>query len=86
MRLEMNTITADVSLQQSLTSLPGLTEVRDAHGVVIGYFSPASHQNAEAYAQAAAHFDPNEMRERKRSAEKGRTTKEVLGRIESLDK
>jgi hypothetical protein len=81
----MNSITADVSLQQSLTSLPGLTEVRDAQGIVVGYFSPASHKNAEAYAQAAAHFDPNEMRERKRSAEKGRTTNEVLGRISSLD-
>ena len=84
-RLELNTITADISLQQSLTNLPGLTEVRDTQGIVIGYFSPACHKNAEAYAQAAAHFDPNEMKERKRSAEKGRTTDEVLSRISSLN-
>jgi hypothetical protein len=81
----MNTFTADISLQQSLAGLPGLTEVRDTQGTVIGYFSPASHENAEAYAQAAAHFDPNEMNARKRSGEKGRTTNEVLGRISSLD-
>ncbi len=81
----MNTFTADPSLQQSLSSLPGLTEVRDAQGVVIGYFSPASRATPEAYAQAAAHFDPNEMKERKSCNETGRTTSEVLSRITSLE-
>jgi hypothetical protein len=60
--------------------------VRDAQGTVIGYFSPASRATPEAYAQAAAHFDPNEMKERKRSNEVGRTTSEVLSRIASLEK
>jgi hypothetical protein len=82
----MNTFTADTSLQQSLSGLPGLTEVRDPQGAVIGYFSPVSHQHPEAYAQAAAHFDPNEMKQRKLSGEKGRATSEVLSRISSLDK
>jgi hypothetical protein len=77
----MNTITADPSLQQSLANLPGLTEVRDAGGNVLGYFSPASHQSAEAYAQAAAHFDPDEMKRRKASNEPGRPISEVLNRI-----
>jgi hypothetical protein len=82
----MNTFTADTSLQQSLSGLPGLTEVRDPQGTVIGYFSPVSHKNSEAYAQAAAHFSPDEMKQRKLSGEKGRATSEVLSRISSLDK
>ena len=81
----MNTITADASLQQSLAGLPGLTEVRDPQGVVIGYFSPVSHKDSEAYAQAAAHFDPSEMQRRKRSGEQGRPTRDVLSRISTLN-
>lgn len=77
----MNTFTADLSLQQSLSMLPGLTQVRDADGVVLGYFSPAKHQLPEAYAEAASHFDPAEMQRRKSSGETGSTTSEVLNRI-----
>ncbi|MCI0334725.1 MAG: hypothetical protein L0228_16035 [Planctomycetes bacterium] len=82
----MNTFTADTTLQQSLSALSGLTEVRDAQGTVLGYFSPASQESAEAYAQAAAHFDPDEMKRRKLSNEKGGTTSEVLSRIAALEK
>jgi hypothetical protein len=82
----MNTITADTTLQQSLLRVSGLTEVRDAHGVVLGYFSPATQKSPEAYAQAAAHFDPEEMKRRKLSPEKGRTTSEVLSRIASMER
>jgi hypothetical protein len=81
----MNTFTADPSLQQSLANLPGLTEVRDSAGVIIGYFSPASKQSSAAYSQAAAHFDAVEMKRRKASNEKGRTASEVLGSIASQD-
>jgi hypothetical protein len=50
---------------------------------VLGYFSPASHKLPEAYAQAAAHFDPEEMQRRKESGERGRTTSEVINRLTS---
>jgi hypothetical protein len=79
----MNTFTADSSLQDSLAKLPGLTEVRDSGGKVIGFFSPASHSLPEAYAQAAAHFDAGEMKQRKASNEIGHTTDDVLKRIGS---
>jgi hypothetical protein len=79
----MNTFTADPSLQQSLADLSGLTEVRDSAGTVLGYFSPVSHQTPEAYAAAAAHFDPEELKRRKTSNEVGRTTADVLKRIAS---
>lgn len=81
----MYTFTVDTSLQQSLSSLPGLTEVRDSQGIVLGYFSPAAHTTPEAYSQAAAHFNAEEMKRRKLSNEKGRTTNEVLGRIAALE-
>ena len=81
----MNTLTADTSLQQSLSTLPGLTVVRDSEGAVLGYYSPASHKTPEAYAQAAAQFDPDEMKRRKLSNEKGRTTSDVLSRIAALE-
>ena len=81
----MNTFTADSSLQQSLANLSGLTEVRNAQGAVIGYFSPASHKSPDAYVRAAAHFDPQEMQRRKSSNEAARTTSEVLRRIEGRE-
>lgn len=77
----MNTFTVHPSVQQSLASLSGLTEVRDSAGAVIGYFSPASKQSSEACSQAAAHFDPEEMKRRKASNEQGSTTSQVLNRI-----
>jgi hypothetical protein len=52
---------------------------------VLGHFSPASRKLSEAYARAAAHFDPNEMKMRKLSQEKGHTTSEVLSRIASME-
>jgi hypothetical protein len=79
----MNSYTADNSLQHSLSLLPGLTVVRDSAGGVLGYFSPASHKLPEAYAQAAAHFDPVEMQRRKDSGEHGRTTSEVISHLTS---
>ncbi len=81
----METVTADAPLQQSLANLPGLTEVRDAQGNVLGYYSPASKESAEAYVQAAAHFNPEEMKRRKSSSETGRTTGEVLNRIARME-
>jgi hypothetical protein len=78
----MNVVTADPLLQQSLTNLSGLTEVRDTQGSILGYFSPASQKAADAYVQAASHFDPQEMQRRKMSNKPGRLTNEVLERIE----
>ncbi len=83
----MNTVTADSSLQQSLDVFSGLTEIRDSNGRVIGYFSPATPDKAAAaYAQAAAHFDAEEMKRRKDSRDKGLTTAEVLDRLKSLER
>lgn len=83
----MNTVTADSAFLQSLDVLCGLTEIQDANGRVIGYFSPAtSDKTAAAYAQAAAHFDADEMKRRKESGEKCLNTVEVLDHLKSLER
>jgi hypothetical protein len=77
----MNVITADSALQQSLVNVSGLSEVRDSRGVLLGFFSPASQKTADAYVEAAAHFDPQELQRRKAENVTGRSTAEVLSRI-----
>ena len=77
----MNKIVADAALNQSLIKLDGLTEFRDDDGRVLGYFAPACHESAAMYVEAAAHFDPDEMQQRKESHAKGCTTSEVLDRL-----
>jgi len=81
----MNRIVTDAALNQSLVKLDGLTELRDDDGRVLGYFAPACHDSAAMYVEAAAHFDPDEMKRRKESNTKGSTTSEVLDRIKSLE-
>ena len=81
----MNTFTPDPMDQASLAKLPGLTEVRDGVGNVLGFFSPVSHDAAESYARAAASFDPAEMKRRKSSPEIGSSTSDVLDRLTSQD-
>lgn len=81
----MNILTADTSLQHSLDHLNGLTEIRDAAGGLIGYFSPATKAASAVYAQAAAEFDLDELQRRKQSREKGLTTQQVLAHLKSLE-
>lgn len=83
----MHKVTATASLQEALGALEGLTEIRDSHDKVIGYFSPAAFDEAAAvYAEAAAHFDVVEMKRRKALEETGLTTAEVLDRLKSLER
>jgi hypothetical protein len=81
----MTTFTPDPADQAFLAKVAGLTEVRDAGGNVLGFFSPVTQHDAEAYARAAASFDRAEMQRRKNSPEPGRTTPDVLNRITSQD-
>jgi hypothetical protein len=74
----MHIFTADSSLQQTLVNVPGLTEVRAPDGALLGYFSPARQKLADAYVEAAARFDSQEMERRKSTNEPGRSTGNVL--------
>lgn len=80
----MNIITADAAMHATLGRLDQSVEIRDANGNVIGYFTPASQPNARLYSEAAAHFDPEEMKRREESFEGGCTTPELLERLKKL--
>ncbi len=77
----MNTLTVDTSLQQSLGALSGITEVRATDGRLIGYFSPCDADRARLYAEAASHFDPEEIRTRRSSGEMGRRLADVIASL-----
>lgn len=78
-------VIADERMKARLVELSGPAEIRDADGHVIGYFTPASAREAELYSRAAAALDPEEMKRRKNSGEKGYTTAEVLQHLNSLE-
>jgi hypothetical protein len=62
-----------------------LAEIRDTDGKVIGYFAPVALDDARLYADVAAHYDAAEMKRRKEDGSPGRTTAEVLERLQSLE-
>jgi hypothetical protein len=82
----MNTFTADASLEAALIKLDAFTEIRDSRGNLIGFFAPPDRADELLYLEAAAHFDPEEMNRRIAAGRKGATTKEVLERLQQLDK
>jgi hypothetical protein len=81
----MTTITASEAIQSVLTPLTGITEIRGPDGDVLGYFAPATDREKLLYRQAAAHFDPAEMKRRKQSEQRDFTIDEVLQHLASLE-
>jgi hypothetical protein len=78
----MHAITVSPTIQLALLHPGGPAEIRDEQGRLLGYFAPASQPDAERYAQAAAHFDPKQLQQRKQSSRAGSTTQEVIERIQ----
>ena len=82
----MTSLTADAAMAAVLGQVNELAEIRDASGKVIGFFAPVAIEHARNYANAAAHFDPEEIKRAKEEKGPGRTTAEVLSRLKSLEK
>jgi hypothetical protein len=83
----MRTLTADPTLETQLANLKGLTEVRSSKGSVLGHFLPAlSQEEIKLYLKVLSEYDAAEIQRRKASGGKGRTTQEVLARLQSLGK
>jgi hypothetical protein len=83
----MSTVTADRALETQLAKLKGLTEVRNSEGSVLGHFLPAlSKEELKLYLKVLAEYDPEEIQRRKAVGGTGRTTQEVLARLQSLEK
>lgn len=81
----MIAVTLDQSLHEKLESLREPAEIRDSAGNVVGYYTPASQQEAGLYARARQQFDVDEMKRRKESGGRGYTTAEVIDHIRSLE-
>ncbi len=83
----MNTITADAGIQTVLARLKGLTEIRDGQNKVLGYFLPAMpREELLLYLKVLGEYDPEEIKRRKESQEKGYTIEEILEYLESLER
>lgn len=82
----MTTVTANGEMLTTLSGVKELAEVRDSSGKVIGFFAPMAIKNAQAYANAAAHIDPAEVRRTKEAGNRAYSTQEVLDHLGSLEK
>lgn len=84
----MSAITLDEMLVKKVPSLHESTEIRDASGKVLGVYTPV--EEACFSQQIPKHlldkFDPAEIERRSKSTVRGRTTAEVLERIQALEK
>jgi len=80
----MNIVTANAEVQAALAPLVQPAEIRDASGNVLGYFTSDVERIERLYAEAATHFDPEEMKRLKESFNGGRTTREILEDLKKL--
>jgi hypothetical protein len=77
----MNHLTADQPLLERLSGIVGPVEIRDPDGNVMGTYTPAlSPEEQEAYRQAAALFDHEEL-DRIEKTDQGRHSIEDIRRM-----
>lgn len=81
----MTTITASDAVQGLLGGLTATTEIRDASGNVLGYYTPAVERERQLYERAKAHFDPEEMKRRAESNAPGYSFEQVMDHLRSLE-
>jgi hypothetical protein len=62
-RKAMTTITTNRELRDALAELKEKTEVRDASGNLLGYFTPRQVEEELLYRYAEENFDPDEIRQ-----------------------
>ena len=81
----MVTTITDPTIRDWLATIPGETDLCDADGRVLGHFVPADRDLEALYAEAAAHFDPEELRRRKNSGEPAYPLSELWRRLETSE-
>ena len=74
-------IIADAAVQSTLEGITETIELRGTHGELLGFFSPASPQTANLYAEAAASIDSEDVKRRQDVAHATYSTADVLGRL-----
>ena len=77
----MTTITAHPAMQDAFRGITEKTEVVDATGNVIGYYTPREFEVELLYQQAEATFDPERIRHQMQVEKDGSSLAEVLERL-----
>jgi len=81
----MPAITVTAAIQGALEPLTATTELRNADGKVLGYFTPASQKERELYEWAMKNVDLDELKRREESGEPYYTTEQVMAHLRSLE-
>jgi hypothetical protein len=82
----MQSLTVDCRVAEEMSKAEALVEVRDASGKILGFFAAVKLDQAAGYAEAAAGVDPWALLRARREPGNGRTTAEVLERLQSLER
>jgi len=83
---DMTVIIADQELQDALAGLKEKTEVRDASGNLLGYFTPRQVEEELLYQYAEETFDPDEIQRQLSTQTSGFTIEQVMEHLSSLEK
>jgi hypothetical protein len=81
----MTVITANQELQHALAGLREKTEVRDASGNLLGYFTPRQVEEELLYRYAEETFDPDEIRRLLSTQTSGFRIEQVMEHLRSLE-
>ena len=82
----MSILTADSSMLAALGGLKDKTEVRDATGNILGYFTPRELELKAIYEWAAKEFDSDEIQRRFREEKGlGSSLHDVMRRIQARE-
>ena len=82
----MNRITLDETLRSKLGDVEQGSEICDEAGRRVGYYVPSPELDAEMYRQAVEAISDEELERRRRQPGPRRTTKEVLERLERMER
>jgi hypothetical protein len=84
----MSAITLDETMIKKLSTLLEATEICDSEGKVLGVYTPVEESlyNQQIPQHLLDKFDQAEIERRRKSTVRGKTTAEVLKRLEALEK
>ncbi|MFM8380024.1 MAG: hypothetical protein ACKOB1_11955 [Planctomycetia bacterium] len=74
-------IITDPAVQKTLEGITETVELRGDHGELLGFFSPAAPETARLYAEAAASFIRDDIKQRGRAPHTTHSTAEALDRL-----
>jgi len=74
-------IITDAAVQKTLEGITETVELRGDHGELLGFFSPAAPETARLYAEAAASFVRDDVKQRGSVSHATYSTAEALDRL-----